>query len=205
LKASRQILSVRTATEDDRPGPATTRHVAPASFAAIYDEYFTFIWRNVRRLGVPSSSAEDVVQEVFIVVLRRLPDFDGRASMRSWIFGILVRVVHTQRRSFQRKDANCVSLEQGVARANARVAPGLSPSEHAENAERVRLLDTLLGQLDEDKRRLLVLSELEESTLREIAEYLGSNPNTVHSRLRVAKREFENLHQRWLAEQGDAP
>lgn len=205
MKASPQSLSVRMATEDDSPRPATTRDVAPRSFPAIYTEYATFIWRNARRLGVPSSSVEDVVQEVFIVVQRRLADFDGRASMRSWIFGILMRVVHHQRRSFQRKDARCVSLEQSVAPANACVAPGLSPGEQAENAERVRLLETLLGQLDEDKRMLLVLSELEEWTLREIAEYLGSNTNTVYSRIRAAKRDFEKLHRRWLAESGDVP
>jgi RNA polymerase sigma-70 factor (ECF subfamily) len=193
------------ANEDNAPGPATADPAAPASFAAIYDEYAAFIWRNARRLGVPRSSAEDVVQEVFIVVLRRLADYDGRASMRSWLFGILVRVVHNHRRSFQRKDAHCVSLEQGASPANARVAPGLIPSEHAENAERVRLLDTLLGKLDEDKRTLLVLSELEEWTLREIAEYLGSNTNTVHSQLRAAKRDFERLYRRWLTESGDVP
>jgi RNA polymerase sigma factor (sigma-70 family) len=89
-------------------------------------------------------------------------------------------------------------------RRRSKAARQASP-RHAENAERVRLLEMLLGQLDEDKRTLLVLSELEEWTLREIAEYLGSNTNTVHSRLRAAKRAFENLHRRWLAEQGDQP
>jgi RNA polymerase sigma-70 factor (ECF subfamily) len=67
------------------------------------------------------------------------------------------------------------------------------------------LLEWLLGQLDEGKRTLLVLSELEGWTLREIAEYLGSNTNTVHSRLRAAKRAFVDVHRRWLAEKGVAP
>jgi len=204
LKATPQGWSVRMASQDDAGAPANAR-VAAASFVEIYDEYSDFVWRNARRFGVPESSAEDVVQEVFIVVQRRLADYDGRAAMRSWIFGILVRVVHHHRRSFQRKDARCVSFDQTHVQASAGVARGLSPSEQAENAERVRLLETLLGQLDEDKRTLLVLSELEEWTLREIAEHLGSNTNTVHSRLRVAKREFENLHRRWLAKRGDLP
>jgi RNA polymerase sigma-70 factor (ECF subfamily) len=169
------------------------------------DEYSNFVWRNARRLGVPSSGAEDVVQDVFIVVQRRLSDFDGRTAMQSWIFGILVRVVAHYRRSYQRKDARCVSLEPEARYHNAGPAGARSPSEQAENAERVRLLEQLLGQLDEGKRTLLVLSELEGWTLREIAEHLGSNTNTVHSRLRAAKRAFEDVHRRWRAEKGDAP
>jgi RNA polymerase sigma factor (sigma-70 family) len=69
----------------------------------------------------------------------------------------------------------------------------------------VRLLGTLLDQLDEDKRTLLVLSELEQWTLREIAELLGSNTNTIHSRLCAAKRAFAKVHARWLANHGEAP
>jgi len=191
-------------------GPGETRteatlQVAARSFEQIFDEYADFVWRNARRLGVPASGAEDVVQDVFIVVQRRLPDFDGRTAIQSWIFGILVRVVQHYRRSYQRKDARCVSLEQDAGYHDSSLTAAPGPSELAENAERVRLLENLLGQLDESKRTLLVLSELEGWTLREIAEYLGSNTNTVYSRLRAAKRAFEDVHRRWLAETGDAP
>jgi RNA polymerase sigma-70 factor, ECF subfamily len=191
-----------SSADDPRSETATT--VATKSFEQIYNEYSAFVWRNARRLGVPPSGAEDVVQDVFIVVQRRLPDFDARTSIQSWIFGILMRVVAHYRRSYQRKDARCVSLEQDARHHNTSPAAARSPSEQAENAERVRLLETLLSQLDEGKRTLLVLSELEGWTLREIAEYLGSNTNTVHSRLRAAKRAFEEAHRRWLAK-GDAP
>jgi RNA polymerase sigma-70 factor (ECF subfamily) len=204
LKATRESLSLPMAVQDDVRGAKSGTHLAPASFAQIYREYADFVWRNARRLGVPASSAEDVLQEVFIVVQRRSADFDGRAPMRSWIFGILVHVARRYRRTFQRKQAPCVSLDYDVARETAADAPGTSPHEQAERSERVRLLETLLGQLDEDKRTLLVLSELEEWTLREIAEYLGSNTNTVHSRLRAAKRAFADLHRRWLADRGEA-
>jgi RNA polymerase sigma-70 factor, ECF subfamily len=190
---------------DDDRSDAVTPHVATRSFEQIYGEYSAFVWRNARRLGVPSTGAEDVVQDVFIVVQRRLPDFDGRTAIQSWIFGILVRVVGHYRRSYQRKDARCVSLEQDAGYHGASLAGARNPSEQAEHTERLRLLEELLGQLDEGKRTLLVLSELEGWTLREIAEYLGSNTNTVHSRLRAAKRAFEDLHRRWLAENGGAP
>ena len=205
MKAIPHSVSVRISGSGDARNDAATPHLATKSFEQIYDEYSDFVWRNARRLGVPSAGAEDVVQEVFIVVQRRLPDFDGRTAIQSWIFGILVRVVRHYRRSYQRKDARCVSLEQDAGSHNLSQAGARTPSEQAESAERIRLLENLLGQLDENKRTLLVLSELEGWTLREIAEYLGSNTNTVHSRLRVARRDFEALHRRWLAEKGDAP
>ena len=195
---------MRIASPDDARSDAATARVATASFEQIYNEYSAFAWRNARRLGVPSSGAEDVVQDVFIVVQRRLPDFDGRTTIQAWIFGILVRVVRHHRRRHQRKDARCVSLEQGAEYNDSSLTSARSPSDQAESAERVRLLEKLLGQLDEGKRTLLVLSELEGWTLREIAESLGSNTSTVHSRLSAAKRAFEKLHRSWVAEQGEA-
>jgi len=204
LKATPQSLTLRLSTPVDARSEVATPHLATKSFEQIYDEHSDFVWRNARRLGVSNSGAEDVVQDVFIVVQRRLPDFDGRTTLQSWIFGILVRVVRHYRRSYQRKDARCVPLEQ-VGHSNT-IQPGpRTPSEQAESAERVRLLENLLSQLDEDKRMLLILSELEGWTLREIAESLQSNTNTIHSRLRAAKREFGQLHRRWLTTHGDRP
>ena len=161
--------------------------------ARIYDEHFDFVWRNARRLGVPESSADDVAQDVFLIVQRRLDSYDGRAPLQAWIFGILIRVVHDYRRSFRRKGARNVPLERAAVR-DLREESGPSPVEEAERAEITRLVDKLLGQLDEDKRTLLILSELEEWTLREIAEFYGSNTSTIHSRLRAAKRAFQEAY-----------
>jgi RNA polymerase sigma-70 factor (ECF subfamily) len=168
----------------------------PAALARIYADHFDFVWRNARRLGVPEASADDVTQDVFLVVQRRIADFDGRASMKAWIFGILVRVVRDHRRSFLRKGARHVSLEHASTR---------DPNELVEQAERVRLFEKLLAELDEDQRTLLILSELEQWTLREIAELLGSNTNTIYSRLRAAKRAFEQAHARCRAGREPSP
>lgn len=195
MKASPQDLPLRLAASASKPAP----RVDNMSFEQIYREHSVFVWKSALRLGVPASNAEDVLQEVFIVVQRRMGEFDGRSAVRSWIFGILLNMVRRYRRGFQRKDARCVSLDLDSDIALG----GVSPSDHAEQAERVHLLEKLLGTLDEDKRTLLVLSEIEGWTLREIAEHLGSNTNTVHSRLRVAKRAFEVVYRRWLAQQGD--
>jgi RNA polymerase sigma-70 factor (ECF subfamily) len=176
------------------------------TLAEIYNDYFTFVWRNARRLGVPESSADDVVQEVFIVVQRRLPDYDGRAHVRSWLFGILTYVVQRYHRSIRRKDARCVSLDQEGGGDGLEIAQhGSTSSAPLEDAELARVLEGLLGQLDESQRTLIILSELEEWTLRELAEHTGSNINTVYSRLRAAKREFERLYRGWLASEGGVP
>ena len=69
----------------------------------------------------------------------------------------------------------------------------------------LHLLGALLDQLSDEKRTLLILSELEQCTLREIAEVLGSNTNTIFSRLRAAKRDFDKVYTRWLTDNGDVP
>jgi RNA polymerase sigma-70 factor, ECF subfamily len=204
LKASLEPWPVHLIARDDAKPARTSERSLPATLAQIYDTHFDFVWRNARRLGVPEASADDVAQDVFMIVQRRLADFDGRASMQAWIFGILVRVVRDHRRSFRRKGARNVSLEQDFTR-HVSAAPGPTPVEQAERAERVRLLDKLLGELDEDKRALLILSELEEWTLREIAELYGSNTNTIYSRLRAAKRAFEQAYARSQAGREDPP
>lgn len=183
--------------ENDRESKAAAP-VLVGTIAEVYREHFYFVWRNARRLGVPEANLDDVVQDVFIVVHRRLADFDGRVQLRSWIFGILEHVVRGYRRRYQRKSARCVPFPHDSMSASDPM-----PSELAERAERVEVLEMLLGQLDEDKAMLIVLSELEQWTLREIAEHIGSNTNTVYSRLTAAKREFDRVYARWLIKAGE--
>jgi RNA polymerase sigma-70 factor (ECF subfamily) len=196
LKASLEF--VQTAMHGfDAPASGAARESAlPATLAQIYDEHFDFVWRNARRLGVPEASADDVAQDVFMIVQRRMPTYDGRASMQAWIFGILVRVASSHRRSFRRKGARNVSLDHEYEANRDVCAPSdETPFAQLERAERTRVLVKLLEELDEDKRALLILSELEEWTLREIAELYGTNINTIYSRLRAAKRDFERAFQ----------
>ena len=198
MKASAEHWPAGCAVHDSERESNAPAPVLVGTMAEIYREHFYFVWRNARRLGVRDANLDDVVQDVFIVVHRRLADFDGRVQLRSWIFGILERVVRGHRRTFQRKSAPCVPFPYDSVSA-----PDPMPSEQAERSERVEVLEMLLGQLDEDKALLIVLSELEQWTLREIAEYTGSNTNTVYSRLTAAKREFDKLYARWLIKAGE--
>lgn len=193
--------SAMSAREDAKE-PGASDGSLPQSLSEIYESYFDFVWRNARRLGVPEANADDVAQDVFLIVQRRIADYDGRSTMQAWIFGILVRIVRDHRRSFRRRGAHHEALDFNRATC-ATSEP--TPVEQLEREQRVRMVDRLLGELDEDKRTLLILSELEEWTLREIAEFYGSNINTIYSRLRAAKRDFERAYKRSKISEEELP
>lgn len=175
-----------------------------AAFDALYREHFRFVWRTVRRLGLDGSAVDDVVQEVFLVVHRRLGDFEGRSSAKTWLYGIVRRVVADHRRTLRRKPA-LAAVAAPSQDLDAMACEEQGPEASAEQAERVRLLHRLLAELDDDKREVFVLAELEGLTMAEIAEALDVNPNTIASRLRAARRDFEAALDRATPDDDDAP
>lgn len=162
-------------------------------FTELYEAYFDFVWRSVRRLGVADALLDDAVQDVFVVVHRRLADFEGRSAVKSWIFGIARRVASDYRRRASRKDRGKVSAD-GLADSRT-----LDPAQRVQRSEAVELLYQMLEGLDEVKREVFVLAELEEMTVPEIAEAIETNVNTVYSRLRAARQAFERQVARHLA------
>lgn len=169
------------------------------SFDVLYAEHFDFVWRTARRLGLPEVAAEDCVQDTFIVLHRRLGEYDGATPVKRWILGMTVRVAADHRRRWKRKEAPCVphAADSNGDLLVASTTP--TPSADLETAESLRLLDELLGELDEEKREVLVLAELEEMTAPEIADVLAVNVNTVYARLRAARRDFEAAYARHRA------
>jgi len=170
------------------PPAAPVRADAPPSFDALYDEHFAFVWRSLRRLGVDPSSLDDAVQDVFVVVHRRLDSFEGRSSPRTWLFGIVLRVARDQRRAARRKRSHGL-VPTGETDTEAVPDASPSPFDAAARGEAVRVLYAILDDLEDDKREVLVMADLEQVTVPEIAELLGANVNTVHSRLRAARAE----------------
>lgn len=166
----------------------------------VYQRWFDFVWRNVRRLGVPESAVDDAVQDVFLVVHRRLGEFEGRSSLKTWLFGIILRVVKDHRRASARRAARLAEAE--AARALAAGAAG--PHDLLARHEAVRVLYRLLDDMDEDKRALLVLVELEQVPVTEAAETLGLNVNTAYARLRAARQQFEAALERHHGRQGES-
>lgn len=171
----------RPILQSDAPLPGQ----APApSFSELYERYFEFVWRNAAHRGVPADSLDDVAQEVFIVVARKLPEFEGRSSIRTWIAGIVRRVVADYVRKRSNRSAGDVSLEREPA------GQGVTSAE-LERKGALELLDALLASMPEDQREVFVLHELEELSGAEIAELTQTNENTVWTRLRAARRTFQ--------------
>lgn len=183
LIGSSHALS-REAADPPVAGAALPAPRAVIELEDVYRTFFPFVWRSAKRLGVRDASLDDVVQEVFVVVHRRLATFEGRSSLKTWLFGITLRVVRDHRRSVRRKDPGCEIDPDTLAR------PG-GPADDMEKAEAVRLLHTLLDQLDDERREVFVMADLEQMAMPEIAEALGINVNTGYARLRAARQDFE--------------
>jgi RNA polymerase sigma-70 factor (ECF subfamily) len=156
------------------------------SFDDVYRDHFAFVWRSAKRLGARDASLDDVVQEVFVIVHRRLAAFEGRSSLKTWLFGITLRVVRDHRRSLGRKNREAGEMDPDTLRATT---PG--PSESIERTEAVRLLYALLDEMDDERREVFVMAELEQMTMPDIASTLGLNVNTAYARLRAARQSFE--------------
>jgi RNA polymerase sigma-70 factor (ECF subfamily) len=153
------------------------------TFIALYEDHFDFVWRSLRRLGIGSSLADDAVQDVFVVAFRRLADFEGRSSIRTWLFAIASRVAKDYRRRERRRGGWLPLSKLLVSRTP-------DPHTQHEGTELLTFVDRFLDSLDETQRAVFILAELEEMTAEEIAEATGAKLNTVYSRLRLARERF---------------
>jgi RNA polymerase sigma-70 factor, ECF subfamily len=175
--------------------------LAVPSFHDLCAAYFEFVWKCARAFGSRSDEIDDVVQDVFLVVQRRHAELKDERLARSWIYSITRRVVSTHRRRRRARDSH------GAADVDSLRSPEESPLAAAERQLEVRILSTLLDGLDERKREVFVLSEILEMSGREIAETIGVPMNTVYSRLRAAREEFDAAarRQKILLERRRAP
>jgi len=172
----RAVDSTPTQTADALPS-------RPPAFATIYDAHVKFVWRVLARLGVARSDLEDVCQEVFIVVHRRLADFEGRSSLRTWIYGIALRCASEyRRRNARRRPASTPVPEIAIAG---------SQLEDLDARDARATLDRLLELLDPEKREVFVLFELEELAMAEVVAIVGCPLQTGYSRLHAARAIVE--------------
>jgi RNA polymerase sigma-70 factor, ECF subfamily len=166
----------------------------PPGLREIFDAHHEFVYRSARRLGVPLTIVDDVVQETFIVAGRKLAEFEGRSSIKTWLFGITMRVAHTHRRGEARRQQRAAVVAEGAAALH-------DPYAQREAAD---LLHRLLDELDDERRAAFVLADCEGMTAVEIAEGLGVNVNTIYSRIRSARKQIEEALARLQAREGGA-
>jgi len=157
----------------------------PPSFDDVYAAHFGYVFRLAARLA-GRGDAEDLTQEVFLVVHRRLAEFRGDAELTTWLFQIVYRVVgaHVRRSRVRRWLAAALGRDHG----DAQVWP-VGP-RNLERAEQAQWLARALGKLSWEKRAAVILHEVEGWTCPQIAERLGVPVQTVYTRLHHARRDL---------------
>ena len=151
------------------------------SVREIFDAYAPYIWRTLRHLGVPEADVEDVCQEVFVVVHRKLESFEQRSALKTWLYGICIRTASDYRRRAHVRRERPVSEPPGL-HADATQFDELARSQLR------GVLTTLLDELDAEKRTVFVLYEIEDLTMKEVAEIVGCPLQTAYSRLHAARK-----------------
>lgn len=152
----------------------------------LFDAHAPYLCRVVHRLTGSRETAEDVVQEVFLLAYNRRSELEDRTGIRTWLYRAAVNHVRHRRRSFSRYQGLMDRYQQH---------PGLKdkeegPDEVASRMERGKIMQECVAQLSEKLREVFVLYELEELEGNEIAAILDLPVNTVWSRLRLARAAF---------------
>lgn len=159
---------------------------------AVYAEHFRYVWRCLRALGLRDTQVDDAIHDVFLVVQQKLPSFDGRAEVTTWLYAICIRVARRHRWA-ARKDAwRFATIDDEPESSTAQASPWQrDPEKTMERGERLSLARRALERIDDDKREVFVLSQVEQRSAPEIAEIIGVPLNTVYSRIRAAKLAFQ--------------
>jgi RNA polymerase sigma-70 factor (ECF subfamily) len=179
------------------PGPSSSSPPSPSgprpTFASLYDGHFTAVWHALRRLGVWERDLDDAAHDVFVVVHRRLADFDTSRPVRPWVLGIAARVASEfRRRSQHRHEVVSDDVDAEPSRQPTTTpAFGVRADRVFDDKERRALLHAALEDLDEDRRTVLVLHDIEGHGMPEIAAALETNINTLYARLRQARLQLK--------------
>lgn len=156
-----------------------TPALSTEAFARVVREHGVGIWRALKRLGVREADVPDLAQEVFVIFHRKQAEYEGRSSLRTYLYGIALRLASDYRKSAY------VRHEQGAEMPErAGSAPEL---KELERKERLRLFDRALASLDEKQREVLILFEIEEVPMKEIAMLLDCPEKTAYGRLYAAR------------------
>lgn len=165
-------------------------------FDAVYRAHVGFVWRAMRRFGVAEADLEDAVHEAFLVVHRRLAEFDGRAAITSWLYAVARGVASNRRRTTLRRERR-EALAPGPAAE-------VDPTELLARARAAEVVERFLNGLPGEQREIFELFEIEGLRGAEIAEAIGLNINTVFTRLRAARQRFAAFLAEHHAREGSA-
>ena len=151
----------------------------------VFDEHAPYVGRTLRCLGVAEREVSDAVQDVFLVVHRRLGEFAGRASVRTWLYAICLRVAREQRRRGARRREDVVG-EPPEIDAGASASPEVAVEKRRALAAALEILEGI----SEEKRTVFVLYEVEQVPMADVADLVGCPLQTAYSRLHAARTEI---------------
>ncbi|HEY8944983.1 MAG TPA: sigma-70 family RNA polymerase sigma factor [Polyangiaceae bacterium] len=169
----------RAAALNDRPGRAL-------DLGGVYEAEFRYVFRCLRSLGVRDPVLDDALQDVFVVVQKKLSEFDGACELRTWLYAIALRIARKYRARAAKQHEPFEETQPRDVNATEASAEGA-----AERKQRLALARAALDALDEEKREVFVLARIEQMSAPEIAAVIGIPVNTVYSRLRAARQAFE--------------
>jgi RNA polymerase sigma-70 factor (ECF subfamily) len=155
----------------------------------VFRAHYEFVWSLLRSLGASPDLADDVVQEVFILVARKLDSYEERGRMRPWLAQIARRLLADERK----KRARATAREKAAA---SPVRPP-DPETYAAQAERASAVDHFLDGIPIEQREIFVFVEIEGMSVVEAANIIEANANTAYSRLRTARRSFAEFANSW--------
>jgi RNA polymerase sigma-70 factor, ECF subfamily len=169
---------------------------ADAEFSEIVRAQTAYVWRVLRCLGVREADLDDLCQDTFMVVHRKLPTFEQRSALRTWIYGIARRLVSDYRQRAHRTRERLVSTP-----------PEHASTAHPEQALQLRedwaLLDKLMDGLAEEQRMVFMLYEVEQLTMREVSEIVGCPVQTAYSRLHIARKRIADTLEQLNAQESE--
>jgi RNA polymerase sigma-70 factor (ECF subfamily) len=170
------------------PEPAKDNADGPTRLTVtqVHERHGEFVWRTLHRMGIRAPHVEDVYQEVFLVVHRRLPSFAGQSALTTWLYEICFRVAAGYRRKAHFRREELVSDWSEVELSST--VP--SPERQLATARQAKLLERLLDDLPLEYRVVFVMFEIEGLTSEQISESLGAPIGTVYSRLYRARKRF---------------
>lgn len=181
---SRELKSASFVAADGPPADRLQEDTRRAQLRELVDHHFDFIWRLLRRLGLARADADDGVQQVFMTATQKLERITP-GSERTFLYGVALRVVANQRRKTR------LRREENQQRALHAEGVSVAPDEAAALSQALALLDDVLSTLPEELSRVLVLSQIEQLGLAEIAKVENLPQGTVASRLRRARALFK--------------
>lgn len=177
------FLRPQGTTGASAPSPRTALNLS-TEFRVLFDRDYPYVWHSVRRLGVREADCDDVANEIFVRVHKQFDQYDPTRASRPWLFAFCARVASDYRRLARHKRESTFESDATI------VATTSDPEQDALRREAGSVVLAALDVLDDDRRQVFVLHEMDELPIPEVARVLQIPVGTAYTRLRAARQEF---------------